>query len=444
MRPHAATPPPQHADEPRPHRVGPRPPGPSRPRTTPPAPPVGRDFTRLPRRRRAAWVVLLGSLTALGAFSIDLYLPAFPAMRHQLHASAGMVQLTLTGMTTGLGLGQLVVGPLADAVGRRRPLLAGLAVHLVASLACAAAPSVAVLAALRLCQGAGVAAASVIALAIVRDRFDGSGAARLIARLMLVIGVSPILAPSIGGALVPVVGWRGIFLVLALLASGLGLAVAVLLPETLPPARRRPLGLRSTVAAYAGVLADPVARWLIAVAGLSMVALFGYVAGSSFVFQQQFGLSGRLYGVVFAIGGACLIAGSQVSGSLVQHVSPVALLTASLVAGSLAAVLLTVDAATGLFGLAGVLVPTWALLGAFGIGQPAAPAIALARHHQAAGTTAALLGGLQFAFAAAAAPLVGVFGGSAALGMSLVMAAGTFAALLLHLGRVRPRVLRAG
>ena len=399
-----------------------------------------RDFTKLPLHRRAGWVILLGSLAAVGAFTVDLYLPAFPLMRRQLHASAGMVQLTLTGMMVGLAVGQLVVGPLADALGRRRPLLAGLLVHAGASVGCAVAPSIGVLAVLRICQGLGVAAASVIALAMVRDRFDGTGTTRLIARLMLIIGASPIFAPSIGGFLVSVTGWRGIFLVLA----GISLTLAVISyrvsPETLPAERRRGTGLRATVGSYRHVLADRPTAWLVAVAGLSQAALFGYVAASSFVYQQQFGLSDHVYGLIFAAGGCCLIAGSQLSGSLVHRYPPRRLLTISLVLGSISAAVLLATSATGAFGMAGVAVPTCAVLGAFGLGQPAAPAIALGRHGDAAGTTAALLGGLRFAFAAVAAPAVTLFAVPPALGMALVIGAAMVAALALYLMQVRRRI----
>jgi DHA1 family bicyclomycin/chloramphenicol resistance-like MFS transporter len=396
-------------------------------------PPRSRDFDSFGWRRRAAWVILLGAMTAVGAFTIDLYLPAFPVMQRELHTSAGTVQLTLTGTLLGFAAGQLIAGPLSDAFGRRRPLAIGLLVHLLASLGCALSPSIEVLGFFRICQGAGTAAASVVALAVVRDRFDGHGASRLIARLMLIIGVSPILAPTLGSALLPATGWRGIFLLLGLMSFAVGAVSFVVLPETLSPERRRSSGARAVFGAYREVLSDRPTVWLLAVTGLSTAALFAYVSGSSFVFQDQFHLSGGQYGLVFAAGGVCLIVGSQISGSLVHRLSPQTLLTVSLIAGTVFGSLLFLAAALGRFGLAGILVPMCGVLAAFGLGQPAAPAIALDRHSGAAGTTAALLGALQFAIAASAAPLVSMFGLSPAVGMAVVIVGGVVAALVVYL-----------
>ena len=381
-------------------------------------------------------------MTAVGAFTIDLYLPAFPSMQRELHASSGLVQLTLTGMLAGLAIGQLVVGPLSDALGRRRPLLIGLCVHLVASLACAAAPNIEVLAVLRVCQGAGVAASSVVALAIVRDRFDGYGASRLIARLMIIIGVSPIFAPTIGSALLPVTGWRGIFLVLGAISLSLGVVVAWVLPETLPVERRRAWGLRPTFGAYREVLSDRPTVWLVAMAGMSMAGLFGYAAGSSFVYQDQYHLSSEAYGLIFALGGSCLIVGSQVSGSLVHRFAPQTLLTCSLSGSSTFAVILLIDAVAGLGGLAGIVVPVCLLLASFGVAQPTAPSIALERHPGAAGTTAAVLGATQFGVAAVAAPTVSLFPVVPAVGMAIVIATGVGTAATLFFCLVRPGLRR--
>lgn len=397
-----------------------------------------RDFFGLPLPKRAAWVVMLGSLTAIGAFTIDLYLPAFPVLERELGASAGAVQLTLTGTMIGVALGQLVVGPLADALGRRRPLLAGLCLHLVASLLCAVAPSVEVLGALRVLQGLGTAASSVIALAIVRDCFAGRGAARLIARLMLIIGASPIFAPSIGSALLEITDWRGIFVALALMSLALGVVVTLVLPETLPPERRSRVGLRASGAAYAGLLRDRAMLGLVAVAGLMMAALFGYVSGSSFVFQEQYGLSSLDYGLVFAAGGVAIIGGTQTNGSLVQRYSSEGLLATALCAGAVFAALLLLTSGTGLLGLWGVLVPLWATMFCIGLAQPNGPVLALDRHGEAAGTAAALLGAVQFGTGAAAAPLTSLVGLPPTAGMGVVMVTGLVLALVVFGTVVRP------
>ncbi|MEH3077353.1 MAG: multidrug effflux MFS transporter [Quadrisphaera sp.] len=380
------------------------------PATLRPAPapvPRERDFTALPLRRRAAWVVLLGSLAALGAFTIDLYLPAFPALESELGASASQVQLTLTGTMVGVALGMLLVGPLSDAVGRRRPLLVGLGVHVVASLLCALAPSIEVLSVLRVLQGLGTSAASVIALAVVRDKFEGRGAARLQARLMVIVGVSPLFAPSIGGVLLELFHWRGLFVALAVLSASLAVAVGVLLPETVPARQRRRFRLVPALRGYVGLLRDPALIGLVLVAGMSMSAIFGYVAQSSFAFQQQYGLSAAAFGLVFATGGGMLVLGTQVNGSLVHRFSSQGLLVTGLSAGAVSGLLLVAGATTGAGGLLGLLVPLWLTMFSIGLVMPNSPVLALERHATAAGATAALLGASQHGVAAAAAPLGG-------------------------------------
>lgn len=400
-------------------------------RTPAPVPPE-RDFTALPLRRRAAWVVLLGSLAALGAFTIDLYLPAFPELESELGASPSQVQLTLTGTMVGVALGMLLVGPLSDAVGRRRPLLAGLGVHVVASLLCAVAPTIEALSALRVLQGLGTSAASVIALAVVRDKFEGRGAARLQARLMVIVGVSPLFAPTIGGVLLQLFHWRGLFVALAVLSAALAVAVGVLLPETVPARQRRRFRLAPALRGYLGLLRDPALIGLVLVAGMSMSAIFGYVAQSSFAFQQQYGLSSAQFGVAFATGGGMLVLGTQVNGSLVHRFSSQGLLVTGLVAGAASGLLLLASATTGVGGLLGLLVPLWMTMFCVGLVMPNSPVLALERHATAAGATAALLGASQHGVAAAAAPLGGAFPFAPATSMGLIMAGALLLALAVY------------
>ena len=223
---------------------------------------------RLSRRRHVQLIIVLGSLIALGPLTIDMYLPAFPALADELNASDSAVQLTLTGMLVGLAVGQLVIGPLSDALGRRRPLLTGLAVHVVASLLCALAPNIYVLSAVRVLQGFAGAAISVVALATVRDLFTGVAVARTMSRLMLVIGLAPIVAPSIGGFILQVTDWRGIFVVLAAAALVLMGVAFFGLRETLPVERRRSARPGATLRTYRSLLADRTFVALVLVAGL--------------------------------------------------------------------------------------------------------------------------------------------------------------------------------
>ena len=383
---------------------------------------------------------MLGSLVALGPLTIDMYLPALPAIVDDLGTTSAQVQLTLTGTLAGLALGQLLVGPLSDTFGRRRPLLVGVGVHVLASLLCLVAPTVEVLAGLRVLQGVGAAAGSVVAMAIVRDLFVGRAAATLFSRLMLVLGVAPVLAPTIGGEVLRFTSWRGVFAVLAVLALVLIAVAARALPETLPPARRRPLGLLSTLRTYRGLLRDRTFVGLIGVAGLAMSGLFGYVAGSSFVFQDEFGLDEQQFGLLFGAGALFLIGGTQLNAALLGRFEPRVLLPAALILATTAGATLVVTALSGVGGLVGVIVPLWTVLFATGLAIPNVPALALARHGEAAGTASAMLGATQMGVGAVVSPLVGVLGNDT-VAMGTVMAGGSALALALLLVVVRPWTL---
>ena len=400
--------------------------------TTAVAPSTGRERLRL--------VLVLGALVALGPLTIDMYLPALPTIVDDLGTTDAAVQLTLTGTLVGLALGQLLVGPLSDTFGRRRPLLIGVGVHVVASLLCLVAPNVVVLGGLRLLQGVGAAAASVVAMAIVRDLFVGRAAATLFSRLMLVLGVAPVLAPTIGGEVLRFTSWRGVFVVLAVLALLLIAFAARAVPETLPAERRRPLGLRSTLVTYHGLLRDRTFVGLVLVAGLAMAGLFGYVAGSSFVFQEEFGLDEQQFGLVFGAGALFLIGGTQLNAALLRRFEPRALLPFALVLGTVAGAALVVVAVLDVGGLVGVIAPLWTVLFSVGLAMPNTPALALARHGEAAGTASALLGAIQMGTGAVVSPMVGVLGNDA-LAMGTVMAAGAALALAVLLVVVRPWTL---
>ena len=387
-----------------------------------------------PSRRRV--VLVLGALIALGPATIDMYLPALPVLGDDLAATPAQVQLTLTGTLVGLGLGQLVLGPVSDAVGRRLPVLVGTAVHVLASLLCMVAPNVAVLGGLRLVQGLAAAAAAVVATAVVRDLYSGNTAAVVLSRLMLVLGVAPVLAPTVGGELLRLTDWRGVFGALAVLGALLLLMAARALPETLPPSRRRTGGVLGTARAYRGLFRDRSYVGLVLVAGTAMAALFAYVSGSAFVLQEQYGLSEQQFGLVFGAGAVFLIAATQLNVRLLDHTGPAQVMAGGLVLGVLASAALLVVASTG-GGLVPLLAALWTVLAAVGLVMPNAPALALARHAEAAGTAAALLGAVQFGVGAIAAPLVGLLG-TDATAMGLVMLGGTVTAMALLLLVVRP------
>ncbi len=391
-------------------------------------------------RGRLRMILVLGALVALGPLTIDMYLPALPRIVDDLRTTEAAVQLTLTGTLVGLALGQLLVGPLSDAFGRRRPLLVGVGVHVLASLLCLVAPDVAVLGGLRVLQGVGAAAASVVAMAIVRDLFVGRAAATLFSRLMLVLGVAPVLAPTVGGEVLRFTSWRGVFAVLAVLALLLVVVAARAVPETLPAVRRRPLGLRSTLRTYGGLLRDRTFVGLVLVSGLAMAGLFGYVAGSSFVFQDEFGLDEQQFGLVFGAGALFLIGGTQLNAALLRRFEPRVMLPFALVLSTVAGAALVVLTMLQVGGLLGVIAPLWTVLFATGLAIPNTPALALARHGEAAGTASALLGAAQMGVGAVVSPVVGVLGNDA-LAMGAVMAVSAALAVAVLLAVVRPWTL---
>lgn len=383
-------------------------------------------------RQRAQLVLVLGALIAIGPLTIDMYLPALPAITAGLQTTETAVQLTLTGTLIGLALGQLLIGPLSDVVGRRMPLLAGLAAHIVASVLCVFAPNIGVLGGLRVLQGLGVAAATVVATAVVRDLFSGASFARIFSRLMLVMGLAPILAPTLGSGLLSWTDWRGVFAALAVLGALLMVVAAFRLPETLPVTRRRHGGVSATLRDYRALLNDRAFVGLVLVAGLAMAALFAYVSGSSFVLQQEYGLDEQQFGVAFGAGAVGLIGATQFNVRLLRRYTPQQILVSALIAGTAAGLLLVMFAATGFGGLGTLLASLWLVLAAAGLALPNAPALAMSRHSEAAGTAAALLGAVQFGIGAVSAPLAGLFG-TGSVPMAIVIAGGMAAALIVML-----------
>ncbi|AJW41428.1 Multidrug resistance transporter, Bcr/CflA [Rhodococcus sp. B7740] len=379
-------------------------------------------------KERLRVILVLGALIALGPLTIDMYLPALPAIADDLNTPSSAVQLTLAGTLIGLALGQLVIGPLSDIVGRRLPLIVGTGVHILASVACIVAPNIAVLGGLRVVQGLGAAAAAVVAMAIVRDLFSGRAAATVLSRLMLVMGVAPVLAPSLGGAVLLVGSWRLVFAALAIMGVALMTLAIVSLRETLPPERRRASGVMPVLRTYRSLLRDAQFVVLVLVAALAMSSLFAYIAGSSFVLQEEFGLDEQQFAIVFAAGAISLIGASQLNVLLLGRFAPVQIVLAALSFAVLAGGVMAVLAIAEIGGMAGFVIPLWFVLGAVGFVMPNAPALALSRHGEAAGGAAALLGAAQFGLGAIVAPIVGALGNDA-VAVSTTMVATSAAAL---------------
>ena len=403
---------------------------------------MGGDLTSKTADGRLKLVLIIGGLSAFGPLSIDLYLPALPSLSRDLGGSPSLVQLTLTACLLGLAAGQLVAGPLSDALGRCRPLFVGLAAYALASLLCALAPSVTVLVALRLIQGTAAAAGIVVARAVVRDVYEGSDVARFLALTMLISGLAPILAPMAGGQLLRLTSWRGAFVVLAAIGLLLLAAAALGLPETLPPERRRSGGIRETLTTFRGLVADRMFMGYALSSGLAMGASFTYVSGAPFVLEDIYGVSPQTFGLIFGTNAVSILLLGQIGRRLVGRVGSRRLLVAGLGIASAGGLLLLASVTFGV-GLAGVLPGFLLVVSSVGLNSPNATALALADHAHQAGSAAALLGMLYYAVGAVVAPLAGLGGTHTAVPMAVVIALLDAAALATFAILTRSRPVKA-
>ena len=389
-------------------------------------------------RVRTRHVLILGGLIAFAPLSTDMYLPALPTLSHDLGATMAATQITLTACILGLSLGQIIMGPISDALGRRRPLFVGITAYVLASVLCIVAPSVAVLTLLRFVQGVAGATGIVIASAIARDLYEGVALARCISLLMTVTFLAPIIAPVLGGQLLTFTSWRGVFITLALLGVVALLAAAFGLGETLPAGRRSGGGLSATLSAFRKLLADRRFVGYALTGSFAFAAGITYISVSPFALQDIYGLSPQLFSLLFGINALGLAAMSQISARLVGRVSPYTLLAWGVATITIAGAALLVVALSGI-GLVGVLPSLFVLVASLGFIAPNATALALAKiNAEMAGSGSALLGVLQFTIGAIAAPLVGLGGSASAVPMAAAIAAFVLAALVVFVVFCRP------
>ncbi|KXK62198.1 Bcr/CflA subfamily drug resistance transporter [Micromonospora rosaria] len=401
------------------------PPAPSAPRIIPP---TGRAGVTL--------LVLLGLMTAVGPLSLDMYLPAFPLMTGDLAATQAQVQLSLTTCLVGMAVGQLVTGPLSDRWGRRTPALIGLGGYVLLSLVCALAPSAPALAALRFGQGFAGGMGVVVARAVVRDLYAGRAAAKYFSRLTLIFGIAPVAAPAIGSLVLRVGSWRTVFVTLAGIGLLLALAVARWLPETLPAARRDSGGPADLGRVVGALLTDRVYLGYAVTQGLAFASLFAYISGSSFVFQDVFGLSVTAFTVIFGVNACGLVVMGQLNARLLDRFHPRTLIVGTLAASTVAALATLTGALTTTVAL--VVVALFVFVGSLAMVMPNGTALALDRHPAHIGTAAALLGAIQSVIGALAAPVVGLGGEGSAVPMTVVMCAAAGLSLLVVLTMARP------
>lgn len=402
---------------------------------------TGPTTTAAARRTGLLVTLVLGGLTALPPLSMDMYLPALPAVTDALHAPAATVQLTLTACLGGMALGQVVVGPMSDRWGRRRPLVLGMVVYVLATALCVFAPTTELLIGFRLLQGLAGAAGIVIARAVVRDMYDGVEMARFFSTLMLISGVAPVIGPLIGGQVLRFTDWRGIFAVLTVVGVLLTLVVWKWLHETLPPEERHTGGVGDALRTMRGLLGDRTFTGYMVAGSLAFAALFAYVSASPFVVQEIYGASPQTFSLLFGINSIGLITVGQINGKiLVGRISLDKALGFGLGVIVLAAtaLLLMTSGAFGDVGLVPVATGLFVLMSAMGLAMPNTNALALMRTKHAAGSASALLGTSSFLIGAIASPLVGIAGDATAVPMAVVQLVCAVGAMACFLGLCRP------
>lgn len=373
----------------------------------------------------ALWITVLALLSAIAPLATDMYLPAFPALAADLGATASSVQLSLTTFLVGLGLGQLVIGPLSDRWGRRSLLIGGTLLCVAASIACAISPTISVFVIARFAQGFGGAAGVVLSRAVIVDRTSGDRTARLFSLMMAIGGVAPVVSPLVGSTLLGVGGWRGLFVVLGALSALMTLGVLTAVPETLPAERRVDGGLASTARDVGSALRRPRYLGYTLTFALSFATMFAYISGSPFVLQNVLGLSTTLYALAFGANALGLVLISLISSRLTSRVDPRRQLSTAVAVLASVTVILLVDVLLGM-PLWPTLILLFATVSTLGFILGTATALATAEVRDIAGTGSALLGTLQFGLGAVVSPLVG----SSATAMATVMLCSALLAIL--------------
>ncbi|WP_340397521.1 multidrug effflux MFS transporter [Paenibacillus sp. FSL E2-0202] len=373
------------------------------------------------RKQRLQLAVILGSITTIGPLSIDMYLPALPTLVDDFGTTAALVQLSLTFFLLGLASGQLVAGPLSDVYGRRRPLLIGMFIYAVSSVLCAFSPSIGLLIVLRFIQGLAGSVGVVVSRAAVRDLYSGSELTKFFSLLMIVNGLGPILAPVIGGQLLRVTTWQGIFLVLFTAGIIFCLTILLRLPETLPKERRSKSGLKGTLLTFKVLLGNRKFMGYALSQGFVTASMFAYISGSSFVLQNIFAVTPQVYSLIFAVNGIGIIITGQIAGRLAGKVSETKLLLSGLLLCTMGGVLLLLTILIG-GGLIPILICLFAVVSSVGIVGATSFSLAMQDQGEAAGSASALIGLIPLLLGSCVAPLVGLGGVDSALPMAIVIA----------------------
>ncbi|HSH25087.1 MAG TPA: multidrug effflux MFS transporter [Massilibacterium sp.] len=382
--------------------------------------------------RRFWFVLILGALTAFGPLSIDMYLPAFPAVTNDLQTTPSLVQLSLTFCLLGLAAGQLVIGPLSDIRGRRKPLIIAMILYSIASFFSALTPNIGIFIALRFVQGFTGAAGIVIARAIARDLYSGKELTKFFALLMLINGAAPILAPIIGGIILSFSVWQTVFFILAIFGIFMFLGVSFGVPETLPQENRSTGGFTETIEAFRALIKDRTFIGFALTQALIMTSMFAYISGSPFVIQNIYGASAQTFSLLFALNGIGIIVATQLTGKLVDYVSEQTLFFSGLFLSLVGSIFLLVSIYLHL-SLVSVSIALFLVVSSVGIVSTTTFSLAMQNQTKNIGSASALLGLFPFAGGAIVAPLVGIAGDQTALPMAIIIFILSVSSILLYL-----------
>lgn len=390
------------------------------------------------RKKYLSLILILGTLTALGPFSIDMYLPGFPAIAQDLRSTVAEVSLSLSSFFVGISVGQLLYGPLLDRFGRKKPLYVGLVVYIASSVACAFANSIDALIYLRFLQAVGSCAAAVASVAMVRDLFPVEDNAKVFSLLMLVVGVSPMVAPTVGGYVTAGFGWESVFLILAAMALAILVAVVLGLPESRQGDPDMSLKPGPILANFKSVLQEPLFYTYALSGAVAFAGLLAYVSGSPMVFMEIYQVNEKQYGWIFAFLSVGFIGASQVNRVLLRRYRSDQIIYVALffqVSTSLVFALCTALDILGLFQTIGFI---FVYLCSLGLTFPNASALALASFYKNAGSASALLGAAQMGIGALATVALSLFPHPSALPMTTIIATSSVLGLMILLaGRKR-------
>ncbi len=396
-----------------------------------------------PRTTHPTWLpTLLGLFIAVGPAATDMYLPAFPAVEASFGTAPGTAQLTLATWFAGLAVGQITQGTLSDRFGRRIPLMVGFIVFTLATIGCAIAPSLTALAIFRAIAAFGASAGMVIARAVVRDLSEGQAAAIMMSRLVLVMGVAPILAPTIGGAILAFAHWRFIFWVLAIYGTACVITAWQVLPETLPSERRIRLSFGGQAARYLMILREKTFLSHAIMGGCSTFCMFAYLSGCSPVFEDGFGLTPSEFALIFGLCAVSLVGCSQLNARLLPRVGLSRMLTTIARISLCGTIALVVVAFSGIHNLVLTVAPLIVVIGCQGFNNANATAGALSRHAGHAGSASALMGTFQFSLGASSGVLVGLLTDGTPRGMAAMMFCGMLGAVIADRFRPQPQGTR--